>query len=297
MVHKKSRRALGRGLTSLIPLDSDENGSNNEVVSVSVDAIKVNPFQPRIDFDEEEIRGLAESIKSQGLLQPIILRKNNNGYEIISGERRYRALKLIGEDKVAAIIKAQVSDREMLEIALVENIQREDLNEIEKAISYQKLLSECGLSHQQLSERVGKSRSVITNTLRLLKLPQQIQNYLRFGKLSMGHARALLSIDNEEEQKTLAEKIIDDQLTVRDIENTARKKAENAGKSPKSKSSVKIRERERELDPDMAFQEDKLRYHFGTDVKISNNDSYNGKIEISYYNKDDLNRILNLIFA
>lgn len=293
MTVKKSRRALGRGLSHLIPIDSPDKGSDDNVLFVDVNSIKANPFQPRKDFNDEDIKGLAESIDQQGLLQPIVLRKNTKGYDIISGERRFRALKHLNRTKVPAIIKTKITDEKMLEMALVENIQREDLNSLEVAISYQQLLFDCGLSHQQLSERVGKSRSAITNVLRLLKLPEKIQELLRFGKISMGHARALLALKDEEKQFALADRIISQELSVRDIESITQDKFE---KTVKKQSPPQKKQKTEEIeDPDLIHQQEKLQYRFGTDVKIINNNSYKGKIEISYYNKDDLDRVLDLM--
>jgi ParB family transcriptional regulator, chromosome partitioning protein len=207
MASPHARRALGRGLTNLIPVDTEESGSDNEVVLVDINVITSNPFQPRQTFDKEEIRNLAQSIEKQGLLQPILLRKKEDGYEIISGERRFKALKHLGHDKVPCIVKPKITDHEMIEMALVENIQREDLNDIEQAAAYHRLMIDCGLSHDEISKKVGKSRSTITNFLRLLKLPGQIQEMVRRKDLSMGHARALLGIDDPHQQMALAEKI------------------------------------------------------------------------------------------
>ncbi|MBD3344493.1 MAG: ParB/RepB/Spo0J family partition protein [Chitinivibrionales bacterium] len=294
MAKKKARRALGRGLTNLIPVDNEETGSGNEVMLVDVNAIHTNPYQPRTDFDQDEIDGLSESIRNQGLLQPIILRKKNDGYEIISGERRFRAMKKLGNDSVPAIVKAQISDHDMLEMALVENIQREDLNEIEKAYAYQRLLLECNLSHEKLSERVGKSRSAITNSLRLLKLPKEVQNYVRNGKLSMGHARALCALESSDEQKEVAQAILTDALSVRDVEKLTqegdrRKDVKKAKKQPSSTG--------KNIDPDLKKVVEKLEYHFGTPVGIKTSPKKEkGKIEISFLGTDDLNRILDILF-
>ncbi len=265
MANKK--KALGRGLSNLIPTRSteDKKGNNeNEVMHVDISIITTNPFQPRLDFDDDEIKGLADSIKNQGLLQPIVLRKvEDRKYQIISGERRFRALKHLGKMKIPALVKTNVSDTKMLEMALVENIQRENLNEIEKAISYQKLLKDCNLSHQELSEQVGKSRSVITNSLRLLKLPNDVQLMIRRSEISTGHARALAGLETPEEQLALAEKIIFEGLSVREVESIVKKIIEKDGSKAKVKEKTKI-----ELDPDLIIQEEKLRYRYGTDVKI-----------------------------
>ncbi len=292
MAQTKVRRALGRGLSNLIPVAPEGQEKDNEVFYVAVEAITENPFQPRRDFDDEEIKHLAESIEAQGLLQPVVLRKAGSGYQIISGERRFRALKHLGKDKIPSIVKADVSDVEMLEMALVENIQRENLNDIDVALSYQKLLFDCGLSHQQLSERVGKSRSVITNTLRLLKLPENIGEMVRTRKISSGHARALLSVKSEKEQLTLAEKIVDLNLSVREIEKLSQSEVKKEKKKVAKKSTIN---RERSLDPDLLHQEERMRYHFGTDVKINTKGNAKGSIEISYYSQEDLNRILEML--
>lgn len=286
MANKKTRQALGRGLSSLIPVLDGEKISDTDILDVDIDEIMPNPFQPRKDFNTEEIGSLADSIKSQGLLQPVVLRKRAGRYEIISGERRLRAMKHIGEKSIPAIIKEKISDGKMLEMALVENIQREDLNDIELAKSYQRLLFECGLSHKDLSEHIGKSRSAITNTLRLLKLPEKIQTLAREGKISSGHARALLAIKDKQAQYALAKKIVSKGLTVRDIENLTQVKIKR-GKT-KAKAG-------KHSDPDVQHQEDQLRYLFGTDVKIKIGRGYKGRIEILYYSREDLNRILNIM--
>lgn len=286
MANRKTRQALGRGLSSLIPVLDGEKISDTDILDVDIDEIMPNPFQPRKDFNREEIESLADSIKSQGLLQPVVLRKRAGRYEIISGERRRRAMKHIGEKSIPAIIKEKISDGKMLEMALVENIQREDLNDIELAKSYQRLLFECGLSHKDLSEHIGKSRSAITNTLRLLKLPEKIQTLTREGKISSGHARALLAIKDKQAQYALVKKIISKGLTVRDIENLTQVKIKR-GKT-KAKAG-------KHTDPDIQHQEDQLRYLFGTDVKIKIGRGYKGRIEIQYYSREDLNRILNIM--
>ncbi|MBD3322301.1 MAG: ParB/RepB/Spo0J family partition protein [Chitinivibrionales bacterium] len=290
MTKKKVRRALGRGLTNLIPVDSEEHGSNNEVVQIDAYSISTNPFQPRTDFDQEEIDGLAESIRAQGLIQPIIVRRKNNGFEIVSGERRFRALKQLKYETIPAIVKPQISDHDMLEMALVENIQREDLNEIEKAYAYQRLLLECNLSHEKLSERVGKSRSAITNSLRLLKLPGELQKYVRKGILSMGHARALCALDNEKEQKNLAKQIVEQGLSVRECERISKGEQSPARKNRTLKKTVQ------QIDPDTRNLIEKLEQHFGTPVALKTQPGGRGKIEISFLGNDDLNRILDILF-
>jgi len=285
MANISSRKALGRGLTNLIPIDDIEKGSNNEVVLIDSNSIKPNPFQPRKEFDQKEIEGLAESIKTQGLLQAIICRKTPDGYEIISGERRFRALKLLGEDKIPCIVKGNVTDTEMIEIALVENIQRENLNEIEEANAYKRLLEECKLSHEDLSKRVGKSRSTITNSLRLLKLPQEIQRLLISKEITMGHARAILSVEDPEKQKKLCKEIIEKNYSVREIEQQV--------KTQKDKKELK--KQQNIIDANKRELKEKLEYKFGTKVNLLENKNGSGKIEINYYNQEDLNRILDLL--
>ncbi len=292
MANKNGRRALGRGLTNLIPQDSDESGNGNGVTMVSVGAIEVNPFQPRQDFDTEEITALAESIRSQGLLQPILLRKRTDGYQIISGERRFRALQKLGHKSVPAIVKVDITDREMLEMALVENVQRENLNDIEKALAYERLLLECGLSHEELSERVGVSRSVVTNSLRLLKLPEPVQRHLRFGRISAGHARALAGIEDENKKIELANRIVDDRLSVREVEQLSHDQKPD-GKKPRA---AKRKPPDEYLsDPDVQNVLQKIRYRFGTRVEVKRERSGRGHVRLEFMTSDDLNRVLELL--
>ena len=294
MASPHSRRALGRGLTNLIPVDTEERGSDNEVVLVDINAIASNPFQPRQTFDKEEIKNLAQSIEKQGLLQPILLRKKEEGYEIISGERRFRALKHLGHDKVPCIVKPKITDHEMIEMALVENIQREDLNDIEQAMAYHRLMLDCGLSHDEISKKVGKSRSTITNFLRLLKLPDRIQEMVKCKELSMGHARALLGIDDPQQQLELAEKIVAENLTVRDIEKATQTEKE---KKPDYRKTDHDHSHRKHEDPDLIQQTEKLRYYYGTMVNILQSSGEKGKIEIQFYSTNDLNRLLELLLA
>ncbi|MDD5673138.1 MAG: ParB/RepB/Spo0J family partition protein [Chitinivibrionales bacterium] len=287
MAKATSRRALGRGLTALIPQDSMDSGSDNEIVLVDIHAIRCNPFQPRTTFDEKEIAGLAESIKNQGLLQPIVLRKKVDGYEIISGERRLRALKHLGRNQAPSIVRPQVSDREMLELALVENIQRQDLNDIETAFAYQRLLLECSLSHEDLAARVGKSRSAVTNCMRLLKLPEEIQSLVKEKKLSMGHARALLSVLDPAQQLALAHRIVAEDLSVRALETTLKPVSPKNGRH-KAEATVK-------LDADMQQTLERLQYRIGGKVCLVAGTGAAGKIEIRFHTRDDLHRILSAL--
>ncbi|MDR0305710.1 MAG: ParB/RepB/Spo0J family partition protein [Chitinispirillales bacterium] len=289
-------KRLGRGITSLIPTQpvQEEGSGGSNIQSVDISAIVPNPFQPRIDFDDEEIAGLAQSIENQGLLQPVVIRqKGANKYEIISGERRFRAFKYLKRDSVPCIVKTDVTDREMLELALVENIQREQLNEIEKAVAYQKLILEFSYTHEELSKQVGKSRTVITNSLRLLNLPDEIQQMVRRNELTMGHARALLSLETTEGQLEAARKILESNLTVRDVENLVNQTKEKPSKTLPEKSE-KILQRQ---DPNITFQLERLQYKFGTSVKLKSTGENKGKLEIEYYSEEDLVRVFDLLLV
>lgn len=292
MKKQPARRALGRGLSNLIPthIDGDNSTTNEEISLLDISSIKTNPFQPRIDFKEEEIKNLAQSIENQGLLQPVVVRQKDSHYEIISGERRYRAFCFLKRDKLPCIVKTKITDREMLELALVENIQREELNEIEKAIAYQKLLLEFSYTHEELSRQVGKSRTAITNSIRLLNLPEEIQQMVRQEKITMGHARALLALENDKDQLQLAHRIETEHLSVRDIERESQ-----SNKEKKTQKSYK--KKEEPLDPDIANILERLQYKFGTAVKIKPSSENIGKLEIDYYNQSDLIRIVDLLLA
>lgn len=283
------RKALGRGLSNLIPTQVESSSNNEEIHLIDINAIRTNPFQPRTDFDEDEIKGLADSIENQGLLQPVVVRQKDNYYEIISGERRTRAFKLLKRDKVPCIIKNKVTDREMLELALVENIQREELNEIEKAIAYQKLLLECNYTHDELSKQVGKSRTVITNSLRLLNLPDDVQQMVRKNQISMGHARALLALQDSNLILNLANRIINENLSVRDIEKETQES--------KGNKKIKAIPVEPMMDPDLANVVERLQYKFGTSVSIKQSTKDKGKVEFEYFNQQDLTRIVDILLA
>jgi len=293
MKKQPARRALGRGLSNLIPthIDGDNSTSNEEISLIDISSIKTNPYQPRIDFNEEEIKNLAQSIENQGLLQPVVVRQKDTHYEIISGERRFRAFCYLKRDKLPCIVKTKISDREMLELALVENIQREELNEIEKAIAYQKLLLEFNYTHEELSKQVGKSRTAITNSLRLLNLPEEIQQMVRQERITMGHARALLALENEKDQLQLAHRIETENLSVRDIEK------ESQANKEKKIQKLPYKKKEEPLDPDIANILERLQYKFGTAVKIKPSSENVGKLEIDYYNQSDLIRIVDLLLA
>jgi len=297
------RKALGRGLSNLIPTGPAESEGNDggEIHHVDINAVDPNPYQPRKDFDEEEIAGLAESIKNQGLLQPIVLRKKGIRYEIISGERRFRAFQRLRRDTVPCYVRGNVSDNEMLELALVENIQREELNEIEKAIAYKKLLEQCGYTHDALAKKVGKSRAVVSNSMRLLNLPEEVQEMVRKNQLSMGHARAVLAVEGPEAQLEAARRILQDGLTVRDTENFV--KTEKGGVVEKAKpgavalAPVYEPEPREPEDPNIAHVLEQLRYRFGTHVWLKSAGEGKGRLEIEYFSEDDLARLLDILLG
>jgi len=291
MNKKVPRRVLGRGLSALIPTSPAEGTTGEqELVDIDCTIIKSNPYQPRTEINNDEIKELADSISAQGLLQPILVRqKGNNEFEIISGERRFRALRMLGRDKIPCIVKQKLSDREMMEIALVENIQREDLNEIDKAEAYQKLIAEYHYTHEALSKQIGKSRTVITNTLRLRTLPQEIQQMLKKKVLSMGHARALLSIEDDKQQIELAKKILEDELSVRAVERKVQKASQQRKGKQKKAGSLK------NTDPNIAEAINRLQYKLGTAVTIKTKTAQRGKVEIEYYSEKDLTRIFDLL--
>ena len=285
------KRALGRGLEELfnnenLDLNSFErqvyeSASNEEVVEISLKELRPNPYQPRKVFNEEALNELAASIKEHGVFQPIIVKKSSKGYEIIAGERRYRASLLAEKETIPAIIR-DFSEEQMMEIALLENLQREDLTSIEEAYAYKNMLEKLNLTQEELATKVGKSRSHITNILGLIRLPKQVQNMIANQNISMGHARILSKIENEEKIIELANKIVDEKLSVRDIENLVN------GSDIEKK--VKIDRKPKETNNDYKYVEDILREKLDTKVKIKDK-----KIEISFTSVADLNRILEII--
>jgi len=289
------RRALGRGLSSLIPLEDETGGSKSAAELVDVNAIRPNPFQPRTDFAQEGIEELARSIQAQGLIHPIAVRKKVDGYEVISGERRLRAMKHLGWDQVPCAIRVNVADREMLELALVENLQREDLDEIEQATGYQRLLTECDLSHEQLSERVGKSRSAITNALRLLKLPPALQAMVKSAAMSSGHARALLTVDDGRAQRRLAERVQAEGLSVRQVEEAVRALRGEERPRPR-KARAGSRPAAVALDADTKGELEELQRRVGTAVRVAGSLAA-GRLEIHFSGAADLSRIIDVLLS
>jgi ParB family chromosome partitioning protein len=300
------KKALGRGLSALLsdspkderlevdhfpispstPVQDEESRSGMSEIALS--KIEINPFQPREHFDAEAIAELAESIRVHGIIQPVTVRRlAANQYQLISGERRFQAAKIAGLTAVPAYIRS-ANDQEMLEMALIENIQRENLNAIEIALSYQRLMSECDLKQEELGERVGKNRTTVTNYLRLLKLPPDIQIAVRDNKLSMGHARAIINVENAEQQLYIFKKALNEDLSVRKVEELVRtvgqknepNTAETTGTTPASREIAQLQSR--------------LSSHFGTRVAVRS-DGKKGDIRIPFLSVEDLNRILDIL--
>ncbi|HZX72990.1 MAG TPA: ParB/RepB/Spo0J family partition protein [Cyclobacteriaceae bacterium] len=290
--------ALGRGLKSLLSDTPDTEqleetsapASTNGMSEILVSEIEANPWQPRTDFNAEALKELSESIKVHGIIQPITVRKlSRNQYQLISGERRFQASKLAGLKTIPAYIRS-ADDQQMLEMALIENIQRENLNPIEISLSYQRLISECHLKQEELGERVGKNRSTVTNYLRLLKLPPDIQIALRDQKLSMGHARAIISVENPESQLYIFNKTIREDLSVRKVEELTRQlmTAPETSSEEKQESSTNTPNKE------ITHLQSQLSSHFGTKVNVKS-DGKKGEIKIPFLSIQDLNRILSIL--
>ena len=281
-----TRKPLGRGLGAL--LSAEEPTKADESFEIAIDLIEPSAMQPRTRFDETKLAELASSIRSNGVVQPLLVRRKGLRFELVAGERRWRAAQLAGLNRVPVVIR-EVPDDKLLELALIENIQREDLNAIEEAQAYKKLIEMIGLTQESLAERVGRDRSYITNYLRLLRLPPDIQKLLEEAKLSTGHARTILSTDDVEIQRRLARKIIERGLSVRETERLVRGMEKGSTSKPRS-SQVGA------TDPNVRAAESKLRRYLGTQVRISENQSGSGgSIEIEYYGASDLERIYDLL--
>ncbi len=282
------KTGLGKGLDSMIPpkavsKSGKESGTSKTGETVlSINEVEPNKKQPRTSFNEDALQELCESIKKHGIVQPLVVTKRDGYYEIIAGERRWRAARMAGLKKVPVVIK-DYSPQEIMEVALIENIQREDLNPVEEAKAYQNLIKEYDLKQEEVADRVSKSRSTITNSLRLLKLEDDVLSMLADETISSGHARALLSLDTAEDQKKVADKIVKESLSVRDTEKLIKK----------IKNPVK-KEQKKELKNDFIYQdiEEKLKQTIGTKVKITRRSENTGKIEIEYYTQDDLEKIV-----
>lgn len=299
------KKALGRGLNALlsdspeeerlevdIPISSGTPVSTIPVsglMEIPIDQIEVNPFQPRSHFDQEALQELAESIKVHGIIQPITVRRlAKDQYQLISGERRFQASKLAGLTAIPSYIRS-ADDQQMLEMALIENIQRENLNAIEIALSYQRLISECNLKQEELGERVGKNRATVTNYLRLLKLPPDIQIAVRDNKISMGHARAIINVENPEQQLYIFKKTLSDDLSVRKVEELVR---EVSSHKPQNKSTDTTESTP--VSKEITQLQSNLSSHFGTRVVVRS-DGKKGEIRIPFLSVEDLNRILDIL--
>ncbi len=283
-----TRKALGRGLGALLSAEGTATATE-DASEIPIELIEPSPLQPRTVFDEAKLAELARSITANGVVQPLLLRRRGDRFELIAGERRWRAAQLAGLTKVPAVVR-NVSDDKVLELALIENIQREDLNPIEEARAYKKLIETIGLTQETVAERVGRDRSYVTNYLRLLRLPDDLQELLQAGRLSTGHARAILGTDQVDIQRRLARKVIEQDLSVRATERLVRQLGE-----PTARGKKPVTKRE-EGDPNVRAAENKLRRQFGTQVRIVLvQGSQPGRIEIEFYNSRDLDRIYNLL--
>jgi ParB family chromosome partitioning protein len=282
-----ARKALGRGISAIIPdVDTVFDQKKPPLVEIDMDRISANPTQPREEFDQQALEELAKSIGERGLLQPVVVRSVGDGFQLIVGERRMRAARMAGLKKIAAIVLDITQDREMLELALVENLQREDLNPIDQARAYQKLIDECGLTQESVSERVRKDRTSIANTLRLLKLPTEVQGLVKSGTISAGHARALLALGVAREQVALARRIARGDISVRAVERMVRRR-EGASRRRVKKVSPGETAQMREIT-------ERLQRILGTAVRVVRQ-GRRGKLEIEFYSDDDLERILTVI--
>jgi len=278
-------RGLGKGIGAFFPEENTTDKKDDKVQNINLSELRPNPYQPRKVFEKEAIEELKVSIEQHGILQPLIVRKSIKGFEIVVGERRYRAAKEAKLKVVPAIVK-ELTEDEMMEIALIENLQREDLNPLEEAKAYQKLMEHLQVTQEELSKRLGKSRPYIANHVRLLQLPQIAQQYLSEGKLSMGHARALLGLKDRNQLTSLIQKVLKERMSVRQIEEWIQRLNENV--------SRETSETKRSLSPFLKDRESTLKAYFGTNVQIKKGRN-KGKIEIDFFTDDDLERIIELL--
>jgi len=280
-----TRKPLGRGLGAL--LSAEQTGSAAEPDEIAIDLVEPSSMQPRTRFDEVRLEELAKSIRANGVVQPLLVRRKGGAYELIAGERRWRAAQLAGLTHVPVVVRS-IPDDKVLELALIENIQREDLNPIEEAQAYKKLIESIGMTQETLAERVGRDRSYITNYLRLLRLPDDIRGLIEEGKLSTGHARTLLGTSDPDTQRRLARRIIERGLSVRETERLVRELDGTGSKTRVAKP--------KDNDPNVRAAETKLRRHLGTQVRIAQKQNgQSGRIEIEFYNAADLERLFRLL--
>lgn len=291
---QNKRRGLGRGLDAILQspetdiTSSDISGNYvaGAVAELNIDFIEANPFQPRTDFDENALNELAESIKVQGVIQPVTVRKmGRDKYQLISGERRLRASKLAGLKTIPVYIRV-ANDEQMLEMALIENTHREGLNAIEVALSYQRLIEECNITQEELSEKVGKDRSTVTNFLRLLKLPPEVQVALRDGFISMGQARAIINIEDKTKQLIILKEIIDKDLSVRQVEELVRSL---------NTKNVKTKKQKNVLPEEFIYKVDSLSKALDAKIKVDRNSKGKGSLTISFKNDEDFERLISII--
>ena len=283
---------LGKGINALIPEYPEANPANEQnrqIVQLDVDEIEPNSYQARADFDDEKLDELMRSILEKGVIEPILVNRMGQNYQIIAGERRWRATKKAGFETIPAIIHEIDSQQELMELSLIENIQREDLNPIEEAEGYRALMDKCFLTQEQVAQKVGKERPTVANLMRLLNLPLEIQTHLRRGGLQMGHARALLGLDDDDDRLELANRAVDDKLTVREVEKAVNTRRSGRDKNRRSSSN------ERARDPHIVDFEERLQHRFGTAVAIRRNHARRGRIEVEFYDDGDLERILELL--
>ena len=283
----KIKKGLGRGIKALFSDFDEEKEADEKVEELQLDEIRPNPYQPRKNFDEENLKDLSDSIRKNGVFQPIIVRKSSvMGYEIIAGERRFRASKLAGKDSIPAIVRA-IDDEQMMEVAVLENLQREDLSPLEEAEAYSTLMKNLKITQSELSERLGKSRPYIANYLRLLDLPREVKAFVQDGKLSMGQARTLLALKDKDKLVELAKKTVKENYTVRQLEQIVN--------DMNGKKKIK-KDRKKKLSPYLLQSQDRLQEKFGTKVAIKANEKTGkGKIEINYLSTEDFNRILDVL--
>ncbi|MBV9211479.1 MAG: ParB/RepB/Spo0J family partition protein [Acidobacteria bacterium] len=283
-----TRRVLGRGLSALLS-DTAAATTNEDLLEVDIDLIDPSPAQPRTHFDDARLEELAQSIRSNGIVQPLLVRRRGMRYQLVAGERRWRAAQRAGLNRVPAVVR-EIPDDKLLELALIENIQRQELNAIEEAHAYKRLIETLGLTQESVAQRVGRDRSFVTNYLRLLRLPEDIQSLVEEEKLSTGHARALLGVDDADIQRRVARNIVEQSLSVRETERAIKRII--AGVNP---AAATLRETKSD-DANVRAAESKLRRRFGTQVRIlPSQKGEGGKIEIEYYNDGDLDRLYQLL--
>ncbi len=286
MSQTSNKRRLGRGLEALLGPQTTETNSDHSLEQLPLARIESNPFQPRTAMDPVALDELKQSLDSSGLLQPVVVRKHGSRFQLIAGERRCTAARALGWNDISAIVR-EADDKALLALALVENIQRDSLSAIDEAIGYQTLIGEFGTSQAEVADIVGKSRSAVTNGLRLLKLPAAVQNLVHSGDLSAGHARALLQVDDEAQMLALAAEAVESKFSVRRLEELGKNNGKGATRRP----------RERKVDPQIRRIEEELRKHLRTDVLVAPRSKGSGRIWLNFYSDDDLSRLLELILG